>query len=121
MDKFSGLFDIIRTELSTYMEQSMRELLQKNGHQDASSSEAPVKESSTEEKNPVVQIAMDLMNAELFECESMMEFVVAPGEEFTKDWCFSNTGSYAFPAGPAGVELKLTEGDHQIVQTIDNI
>ena len=47
MDKFSGLFDIIRTELSTYMEQSMRELLQKNGHQDASSSEAPVKKSST--------------------------------------------------------------------------
>ena len=54
------------------------------------------------------------MNAELFECESMMEFVVAPGEEFTKDWCFSNTGSYAFPAGPTGVELKLTEGDHQL-------
>lgn len=97
----------------------MRQLLQKNDKKDASS-EALMKKNS-EEKNPVAPIAMDLMNAELFECESMNEHIVAPGQEFKKYWVFSNTGSYAFPAGHAGVELKLTEGDHQIVKAIDNI
>lgn len=29
MDKFSGLFDIISDELSTFMEKSMRDVLQK--------------------------------------------------------------------------------------------
>ena len=47
------------------------------------------------------------LNAELFECASE-ERKVVPGEEFNKEWTFTNTGSIAWPKG---VQLMLTQGD----------
>jgi len=49
-----------------------------------------------------------MLSAELFECKSDDDRVVAPGEEFTKEWTFKNTGAFVWPKG---VQLTLTAGD----------
>ena len=56
------------------------------------------------------------LNAELFECESE-ERKVAPGEEFSKAWTFTNTGSIAWPKG---VQLMLTQGD-RVMSRADSV
>ena len=54
----------------------------------------------------------EMLNAELFECESE-ELIVDPGQEFFKEWNFTNTGAYQWPAG---VQLKQTQGDQFITE-----
>ena len=104
LSKFNSLFGIVKQELANFVEDRMRNVMQKYS---AAQSMAPM---PNEDLNNIsVDKVEDQLQAELVSAQEGKPFEIQPKKLVQKAWTFKNTGKRIWPAG---CRLVVTQGDN---------